>query len=214
MKRSVYLLCVVIFYLFLPHKDVLAQNPRTWGFRIGGHSNELHFKLDWSALEVRHGMNIALFNQFKSSSPFSVQLELEYARKGYIWREMTRANTSLDYLSIPVLCLVSSPQSASPSVFLLLGPRADFVIGRNPGEWVEEYGTRQENTISQSLTDAGLSISIGAGIQFKNAKNQGIRGEFRYSFGITDILPTEFTWNRPVTMRSFELSIALFKQAH
>jgi hypothetical protein len=174
-----------------------AQFLHSYGLRIGGNTSTLD--ADIIDFERRTGFQVAAFAELLPTPVFSVQAEVEYARRGFVSEQelrgadneplgVVRATTALDYLSVPVLARVRYPVGAV-TAYALAGPRLDFLVGRSPGRFEFSDGTEVEDEFGQNVEGTSLSGSVGIGAAFGALLGREVRVETRYNFGLTDLLP-------------------------
>jgi hypothetical protein len=123
----------------------------------------------------RSGFNIAFYLEHDFYKYIALILQLEYSQKGYISEQVetneigtkiqdVRANTRLDYLSLPVFIKIKYPtQKLTP--FIALGPRFDYLINNSKGRWkftsvtvIDDFADHLKSFVTGSSISFGLQI--------------------------------------------------------
>jgi opacity protein-like surface antigen len=192
-----------------------AQVVHGYGLRIGGNASTV--VMDFRSVEYRPGFQIAAYAELFRTPVLSVQLEAEYARRGYAdqseergpqgeFIRQVRAVTALDYLSFPVLARLRYPGEQRVTPYMLAGPRLDYLVGRTPGTW-EFTEVTVEDELSSQFAEVTVSATVGAGAAFAGPFGRETRLEARLTEGLRDMLREEGTGR--ARNRSLELSVGI-----
>jgi hypothetical protein len=147
----------------------VAEFGRRTGFQLG-------FMVEWS------------------HSWFSLVPEAEYAQRGFESQvletdsngdviQTVYAVTRLDYLSFPLLAKARYALSPAMPVFILSGPKFEFIVNREPGRF-EFTDLTVIDTFSNRFRDYSVSWLVGGGVELPKS----LFVEARFSFGLTNLL--------------------------
>lgn len=212
-KRTVTFLALVP--ALLAAAPVQAQLVHGYGFRAGGNISTL--TSDLVDLNHRMGIQAATFVELFTTPVFSLQAELEFARRGYAWEQVetggigefignVRAVTALNYLSLPVLVRLRYPGKSRVIPYALAGPRLDLLLWRKPGVFDFSSGDFEDD-LSEYFTEFGVSGIIGFGIAVDDILHRELRLEARFNFGLTDLIPEAGT--ATYKNKGFDISICV-----
>ena len=199
MKTTIALLLFVLFSIDIANGQVF----KTYGLKFGFTSATLNFEYSnspWRPLlpqkyRRRSGFNIGAFAEWLNNPFFSVITQLEYSQRGvgedyYITgNDPTPIGTEtlygrLDYISLPIMAKIAFP-IAFASPYLLIGPRADFLLGYQKNQPFEGfYDTFKKTTFGGVL---------GLGIESNSLLPVGLSAEFRYNTDFSDSFDNGFT---------------------
>ena len=199
-----------------------AQTPHVWALRAGVNSSTFNFPV--FDLHNRIGINLAISHQVIRSQVFSLDVEIEYAQRGYSNEQIEtdgsgeplgtiKAVTRLDYISIPLLLRISAPLSKTVQPYIFTGPSYDFRINRKNGVWDFSSSSFEDN-LSDQFRKSCFSLTTGIGVEIPSTFAKVIRIEIRHSFSLTDILPSDSLWEQEVTMKSTGVYLSILNQAH
>lgn len=142
----------------------------------------------------RSGFNVAVYAEKDIFDFMSFLFQLEYSQKGYIFEQVetnevgteiqdVRANTRLDYISVPLFIEIKYPtQKLIP--FIAIGPRFDYLTNINKGEF-----RFKSVTVADDFADYLKSYVFGGSISFgfqMPALRNNFRIEFRYNYDFSD----------------------------
>jgi hypothetical protein len=202
MKFSKILRFVSFAALLLP-LSVQAQLIKGYGAKIGMNSSNTTVSLVKTAFdftERRIGVNAALFLEWSRSSVISLVTQVEYAQRGFNEKQLVtgeygpepidfvRADTRLDYISLPILLKLQYPSLAA-GPYLLLGPRADFLIHREPGKFKisgDGFQIIWESGLPNAFDEQALGGTAGLGLAADKLLHLPLLVEARYNFDFTD----------------------------
>ncbi|MGH7601381.1 MAG: porin family protein [bacterium] len=203
MKLSGALRFVSFAAVLLP-LSVQAQLLKGYGIKAGVNSSNTALSIPQSAFEIdtqrRTGVNAALFIEWGGSSFYSLVTQVEYAQRGFAEeQEITgennpeplgkvRASTRLDYISLPILLKLQYRKLAI-SPYLIAGPRVDFLVNREVGEFDFVIGNSKvsvESELSKIVDDRALGGTVGLGFNAQKFLPLPLLVEGRYNFDFTD----------------------------
>jgi hypothetical protein len=195
---------IVSFAAVLLPLSVQAQLLKSYGIKAGVNSSNAAFSLPQDAFEIatqrRTGGHAALFVEWGGSSAFSLVTQVEYAQRGFAEeQEITgengpeplgkvRASTRLDYISLPLLLKLQYRKSAI-SPYLIAGPRVDFLVNREAGEFDFVIGNSKvtlASELNEIFDDRDLGGTIGLGFNAQKFLPLPLLVEGRYNFDFTD----------------------------
>ena len=143
----------------------------------------------------RSGFNVAVYAEKDVSDFMSFLLQLEYSQKGYIFEQVetneagteiqdVRANTRLDYISVPLFLKIKYPtQKITP--FVTIGPRFDYLANFNKGEFKFTSVTFTDD-FADYLKSYVFGGSVSCGLQIPASNKYDISIEFRYNYDFSD----------------------------
>ncbi|MDZ7723748.1 MAG: porin family protein [candidate division KSB1 bacterium] len=120
------------------------------GFDYGAKMAFTRSRLDidgfFDSRDWRSGLNVAVYAEKEIFDHISLALQLEYAQRGFIHDQVetsetgkrintVRANTRLDYVSLPVFLQLKVP-AKSITPFIQAGPRIDYLTEYRRGKWL------------------------------------------------------------------------------
>jgi hypothetical protein len=212
-------LLVLVLSVAAPAQAQLLQN---YGVRLGANASKVTADFVGAEGEVdferRVGFQVAAFVELFDTPSFSVLTELEYARRGYESETLeigpddpepiatVTASTTLHYLSLPALARLRLPGERAIVPYALIGPRADLLVGRDPGQY-EFSSATFDDEMAEALTEFSLSGVLGVGAAFGDVFGREVRVEARYGFGLTDLLPEGEALD--VRNRGIDLSVGI-----
>ncbi len=201
MKQILLALFLVSALAFTAH----AQSLRSYGLKTGltsanarvvyAHRPDIHQVLITDKEgDVRHtGMTVALYGDWNVAGPLSLLTQLEYVQRGFgerVWYGDVMHGegpflsvdwTRIDYLSVPVLAKVAfSAASARP--YLLIGPRADFLLAHHM-----DFDSRYYLRLAvNDLERFNMGATFGGGLEVATGLPVSVLLEVRYSHDLVD----------------------------
>jgi len=200
MKNNKYLL----FFLLVITPGILkSQIIDNYGFKIAFTRSKMDIKEINEGTSRRSDINFALFFEKNVNKSISTVIQLEYARKGFVSEQMetneggeeiqvVRANTRLDYISLPVFMRIKYNKSTIKP-FFQFGPRLDYMIGYRKGV----YKFTKTNFIDKTAKylapfSLGGSLSLGCIVPLQS--NKSIIIEARYNRDFLDLWSKAGQW--------------------
>lgn len=197
------LLRFISFAVLLLPFSLQAQLLKGYGAKTGVNSSSTTVspaKTAFDITERRVGVNAAFFLEWGRASVISLVTQMEYAQRGFgVKQEVTgeygpepidfvRANTRLDYISLPILLKLQYPSLAA-GPYLLLGPRVDFLVHREPGKFKisgDGFQIIWESDLHKAFADQALGGTAGLGLAADKLLRLPLLVEARYNFDFTD----------------------------
>lgn len=174
---------------------VLDAQHNNKGLKIAYTSSGIYHNQINDFASRRNGFNIALFYEFTIHKFLSFLLQIEYAQKGFVEKQVetndmgdfiknVNANTRLDYLSIPLLVKFRYPEIKLEPYFIL-GPRFDYLIHKRNGVF---HFTQVdfESQFADHLDEFVFGGSVGAGFRLAKIDRLNTCLEFQYQFDFSD----------------------------
>lgn len=162
----------------------------------------------------RNGFVFAAFYEFRIHKFLSFLPQIEYAQKGFVEKQVetneageiiqqVKANTRLDYLSIPWLVKFRYPDIKLEPYFIL-GPRFDYLIHKRNGVF---HFTQVdfESQFADHLDEFVFGGLVGAGFRLVKIDRLNTFLEFRYQFDFSD----SFSNIEEVTVKNNSYDIGL-----
>ena len=192
------ILYVVVSVLSFVSQSVSQALIHGYGFKLAVTSADQKFENTYlSGVETKRrvGFNIGGYIEWFDSHFFTLVTQLEYVQKGMGQRfaitvddptviEYKDFYSRLDYLSLPLLGkFFLSGESLSP--FILVGPRADFLLGYNSDENVF-------NSVYDDFMKTVIGGTLGAGIEITGVLPLPLAVEARYNIDFADSYNTQF----------------------
>lgn len=172
-----------------------AQIISNYGIKTAFTRSKLDVDKFYNFSTWRSGFNAAFYIEHSINDFMSFMLQLEYSQKGYIYEQVetndigtkiqdVRANTRLDYLSVPLLLKVEFPtQKVTP--FITVGPRFDYLANFSKGEF-KFTSVAVTDDLADYLKSYILGSSISCGVQIPTSNKYDISIELRYNYDFTD----------------------------
>jgi hypothetical protein len=189
-----------------------AQTIYGFGARVGAAHSDLG--LDFQGYGPRTGLLASAFAEFNLMNDVSVITELEFAQRGYTFRDRQTSSgeegsavTELNYLSVPILFRIRVDATPQVDAYMNVGPRIDILVGHNPA--VIRFSNAEErpdpvgHAISANVTGG---ISGGVGLALRNVLPPELRFDLRYTQGLADLAP-EFA--QFIRQSSFDFAVAI-----
>jgi hypothetical protein len=152
----------------------------------------------------RSGFNIAFYLEHNFYKYMALILQLEYSQKGYISEQVetneigtkiqdVRANTRLDYLSLPFLIKIKYP-TLKLTPFIALGPRFDYLINYSKGKFKFTSVTAIDD-FADNLKSFVTGSSVSCGLQIPASQKYHFSIELRYNNDFTNSAkaPVQYT---------------------
>jgi hypothetical protein len=185
---------ILTFFLLFPI-ILNAQLISEWGV-IGGYtsSNINTDKFD-DISKRRSGFIAGVYSGFLNNPLFSITVQIQYSQKGFTEEiietndfgepiQTVKANSRLDYLSIPILVnLKYSNPLITP--YLVTGPRLDYLITKKNGKYKFTNITLESEWVN-NFSDFVIGGTVGAGIKLPWISKINFAFEFVYNFDLTD----------------------------
>jgi hypothetical protein len=165
-------------------------------------------------LKRRTGWSATLFAE-RDLLPFLALVgEVGYAQGGFVEtmeerapdgtvEQTVRANTRLDYLTIPVLAKLEY-DFRTMRLYALAGPRLDVLIGREAG--VFEYQSapidESESEVVSAYTSPVLGATVGVGVSTSDVLPVHLLVEARWAPDVTESFETEMFVDAPRDVRN------------
>ena len=187
---------VIITLTFLVFNSKLsAQDLPQFGIKAGYLSSNISVDKFENFSERRDGFLVGVYSKIFSIDKFSLILQLDYLRKGYneIQYETNnegkliqtvRANTRLDYLSIPIL-IEYSFDKIPLKPYLITGPKFDILIGRFNGRF-NFSNSNLESSFADYLRSNSAGWRIAGGFNFTKIANLNLGLELFYDMDFTN----------------------------
>ena len=169
----------------------LSQSVQAVGVKAGGAFATQMWEYESAVGKLdtdrRWGMSVGAFVDWSVKSGWSLLNEVYFIEKGmrrtqvytteYGTLEDVTSSVRLNYVSFPVLAKVKIP-SAAYSLFILAGPRFDFLTSRNGGDW---------SSMVDKFKDVDFGVVLGLGAEMKAIGNATLGCELRYSPSFIDL---------------------------
>ena len=199
MKYKNYL---ILLLLIITSNNLKSQILDNYGLKVSYTRSKINVKEIDNYSTWRSGINCSFFIEKNIYKSISTIIELEYAQKGYISEQIetneigekiqiVRANTRLDYISVPLFMKISYDIS-NIKPFIQFGPRLDYMFNYEKGTYkFTELNFIDETAKYLDSFSFGSSLSIGFILPFISDKS--IILEARYNNDFTDL------WSKPHT---------------
>ncbi|MBA4313118.1 MAG: hypothetical protein C0417_10870 [Chlorobiaceae bacterium] len=176
-------ICIII----LASTCTQAQFIKGYGFKVGAVSatQTWNYNIDIHRdMENRWGIDAGVYVELLDLPYISILGELHYIQKGFMEEipittmdqpegtgRYLVSKPRVDYLSLPLLAKIRyNVETVSP--YILIGPRFDFLIGKEPDGYEIIYNKFKKND---------MGISVGVGIEIPTSTIQAVLFEFKYS---------------------------------
>jgi len=207
-------LAVTLLSLFFAVAPTSAQVVDRVGLKGGLVSASASGNLGPLDLERRTGWSATLFAE-RDVLPFLALVgEVGYAQGGFVEtmeergpdgtvEQTVRANTRLDYLTIPVLAMLEYDFTAM-QLYAMAGPRLDVLIGREAG--VFEFQSAPIDQLESDVVSGYTSPVLGATVGFGASTSKLLPGqllvEARWALDVTESFETEMFVDAPRDVRN------------
>ena len=172
-----------------------AQLLKNYGFKAGVTSSGISVRQQYYDLGRRTGMNIGVFAEWLNSQYLSIVTEINYNQRGFIeemseennagvFIQRVKANTRLDYLSIPLFAKLQLPLNGMIP-YIVAGPRIDFLLNRSVGVFRFSWATA-ESPLAKEYRSQSVGGTIGLGIETDQLAPLPIFLEVHYDFDVTN----------------------------
>ncbi|MFC1544353.1 porin family protein [Gemmatimonadota bacterium] len=213
MTRRALLSVTAILLWFLPTGWIHAQVLQGYTLRAGANSSKL--TATFYGMNRQTGFQLAIAREFLESERLSLQLELEYSLRGYGAELVERdslghivgpreAVTYLHFISLPILARIRVPGSHVVLPYLLLGPRVDWLVASNPGEFKFTQGATTD-ALPDVFRKLSLSLVVGLGTQLRLKPTTSVRLDIRRNLGLSDLMPTRNSF----TMKTWGVDVSV-----
>lgn len=203
MKCKIYGLVLFLFGLSFSAKST-AQVLSPVGVKTAVTISRFNISNFYNFSKWRTGFNIAVYGEQEFSTFLSLVPHVGYVQKGYISEQVetnetgeriqkVRANTRLDYLTIPLFLKIAYP---NPQVtpFLSLGPRVDYLAHYKKGQFNFTSGSITDD-IADHLSPVVWGASISCGGQIPMAHNHSLSIELQYNIDLTNSAMVPIQYN-------------------
>lgn len=178
------------------------QTTPTWGVRLGPDFSRV---IDDDAMEEyakKLYPAVGAFGNFYFSEAFSIQMELNYKPWGGKFKSHD-LTMNLNYLQLPVFARYAFFDD--PKVFLFCGPYGAYLLSAKTKGIYKDL-EREESVnedISDRIANLDYGICMGVGAQGRYNQRIDIFAEFRYYWGMRNIVeaPGEERYNLSLRMR-------------
>lgn len=165
-------------------------------------------------LERHTGWGATLFVERDLLSFLALVGEAGYTQGGFVEtteerapdgtvEQTARANTRIDYLTIPVLTKLKFDLTAI-QLYAMAGPRLDVLIGREPG--VFEYQSapidESKSDVVSAYTSPVLGATVGLGVSTSKVLPGQLLVEARWAPDVTESFETEMFVDAPRDVRN------------
>ena len=187
------ILIFIFALIFLTIKSIEAQVENKIGVSSAFTQTRIQTDINSDFFDNRSGICFAVQIQLFSSDFFSLVPQLEYTKKGFVdiipvfSAEDLRADTRLDYVSIPIFIRFQySKYKIIP--YFKIGPKLDILINKDIGEF--KIGQQVlPASFGKEITDFILGGSFAAGFEFSEYLPLDLFVEFRYNRDFTNSIP-------------------------
>lgn len=207
---------VILMFCLIP---VLGFTQKSFhkGIKLSFTSSNLSCELLQKSLSRRSGFSVGLFFEVNTGNIVSLVTQLEYAQKGFIesqeeinerleFIQTVKANTRLDYLSIPVFLKFKIPNLKFEPYFIG-GPRFDYLFNKKYGIFQFTNSTSMSK-LADYFKKTVFGATIGGGIKLPELYQIQTSVEFRYNHDFTDLL-SELENSAVIKNNSWDLSLGI-----
>jgi hypothetical protein len=189
MMKFKYLILIVI--VVLPNV-VFSKYIENYGLKIDYTSTNLKTKYSKDFHYRRSGLSIALFGECLFTNYLAIIAQIGYTQKGFIQEmdetnemaeliQKVKANTRLDYLSLPLLLKISYVKKG----YFSMGPRLDYLLNKKNGIF-NFTNINIKSTTANHLSKYVLGGTIIIGFKLFQISFLKPSLEFCYNFDFTD----------------------------
>ena len=215
MKYKNYLIPLL---LILTPNILKSQIFDNYGLKISYTRSKINVKEFDNYSTWRTGIKWSFFLEQHIYKSISTIIELEYAQKGYISEQVetneigekiqiVRANTRLDYISVPIFMKISYNISTIKP-FVLFGPRLDYMFSYKKGIFKFTKASVNDET-AKYLDSVTVGSSLACGLIFPFLSKKNIIFEARYNNDFTDLWSKHNTWLVKNVSYDFGIGISL-----
>jgi hypothetical protein len=212
-------ICISLFVLallnsFLAVPPTSAQLVDRFGLKGGLLSANPSGNVGPLELERRTGWSATLYAERDVLSFLALVGEAGYVQGGFVEtmeeresdgtvEQVVRANTRLDYLTIPVLAKLNV-DVAAVQLYALAGPRLDVLIGREPGVFEYESAPidQRESEVVSAYRSPVLGATLGVGASTSEVLPGTLMVEARWAPDVTESFETEMFVDAPRDVRN------------
>lgn len=203
-----------LFFLLLVITPQLLKSEiiDNCGFIISVNQSKIKVEEYEDYTRLRTGLGLSLFLEKKISTTISSVIHVEYIQKGFITEQIetnevgekiqtVKANTRLDYISVPLL-MKFTLNNVSFSPFIKLGPRFEYMFNYQKGTW-EFTNIDFTDETAKYLDKTSFGYTIATGCQIPCRFGKIIIIEARYNHDFTDL------WSQPYSINGKNISYDL-----
>jgi len=182
MRKNIITILVVITCAMMFVCPIQAQNNTEMG--IKGGLDLANLTDDASGVKSKLGFGIGALIRFNQSPQFSIQPEVLLIQKGAKEKEDDSDGESINftYIEIPVLFKYQPPSESSYKPAFFAGPAFGLLLSAKIGD--DDFKDQMKGT--------EFGLVFGAGVDIKTKKRGYISIDGRYTFGLSDILDSEY----------------------
>lgn len=213
MKSKLFFILIIVCLSPVLSKAQIISN---YGAKTAFTRSMFEIEEDFNFSTWRSGFNVAIYTGKNVSEFVSFLLQFEYSQKGYIFEQVetnevgteiqnVRANTRLDYISVPIFLKIIYPtQRLTP--FITIGPRLDYLANVSKGKF-KFSSMKFIDPFADYLKSYILGGSASCGLQIPASNKYNISIEFRYNYDFSDSAkePVQYT----VKNKSFDIWLGI-----
>jgi len=213
MKQALIFTIGFMYSLVIPsHAGIVSH------YGVSGSFTRSTLDTDWfdNYSAWRSGFNIGIFVENDLMYYLSIIPRLEYCQRGYIQEQVetdengneiqeVRANTRLDYLSLPLSLKVKYP-AGGVTPFVTAGLRLDYLVNHSRGTY-EFTSVTAPDELSDHLSPWVLGSSFSLGLQAPVSQRHDLILEVRHNRDITDSAKEPIEYG--IRNRSYDVLVGL-----
>lgn len=183
---------VLFLLIILASPELMAQ------VRFGIHAGaDLHTQAEpgelWNNCNLYQGFSAGGFAEYRNKTPFSVQAELNFQKKGekadYETEGIkTVSNRAFNYVTLPILFkyyLKDTGLGNNWEISFMAGPSAGYLISADSR--VKSGASISERDITSEAKSTDFGVIFGGELQYNLKGGHGISAGLRYDMGLTAI---------------------------
>jgi len=187
-----------LFALLLP---TFSYAQAEIGFRVGVNMAELNYEAIASnplELTANNGIQFSTTTNFRIARYFSIQPELVFSQKGYMYKEDgSNFNSFLsNYLELPLLLELSIPLGETFQIYGDAGPNLSYLVNAtqklfdiNTNEYTQ---SKVDFDAQEELERVDYGFNFGGGFSIRVKRNK-FTFDVRYNMGLNDIMNVDST---------------------